>query len=305
MDNEFLLQDRLQKIRQIINKYGADKFYVSFSGGEDSTVLSALVDMALPGNTIPRVYANTGIELNMIRDFVINMAAYDNRVVIIKPSVPIKPTLEKEGYPFESKVHAHVVDLYQNFGFEKKMVDGYLGKRPEYWHTAECPQKLRYQFTEENKLKISDKCCLKMKEEPLIKWSKENGRPYAIVGIMTEEHGRRTKAQCLAFAGKRLVKFQPLIPVSKEWESWFIRTYNISICDIYKEPYNFTRTGCKGCPFALNLQVELDTLEKYFPEERKQCEIIWKPVYDEYRRLNYRLKANKQMTFTDYESQGE
>ena len=60
-DNEFLLQDRLQKIRQIINKYGEENFYISFSGGKDSTVLSALVDMAVPENKIPRVYANTGI----------------------------------------------------------------------------------------------------------------------------------------------------------------------------------------------------------------------------------------------------
>lgn len=70
MDNEFILQDRLQKIRQIITEYGEENFYVSFSGGKDSTVLSALIDMALPGNTIPRVFANTGIELNMIVDFV-------------------------------------------------------------------------------------------------------------------------------------------------------------------------------------------------------------------------------------------
>ena len=69
-DNEFLLEDRLQKIRQIINKYGEDNFYVSFSGGKDSTVLSALVDMALPNNTIPRVYANTGIEYKLILEFV-------------------------------------------------------------------------------------------------------------------------------------------------------------------------------------------------------------------------------------------
>lgn len=46
--NEFLLMDRLQKIRQIVNKYGEENFYISFSGGKDSTVLSALVDMALP-----------------------------------------------------------------------------------------------------------------------------------------------------------------------------------------------------------------------------------------------------------------
>ena len=95
-DNEFLLEDRLQKIRQIINKYGEENFYISFSGGKDSTVLSALVDMALPENKIPRVYANTGIEFNMIRDFVFDMAKADDRVVIIKPSVPIKQILERE-----------------------------------------------------------------------------------------------------------------------------------------------------------------------------------------------------------------
>lgn len=73
IDNEFLLQDRIQKIQQIITQYGEENFAMSFSGGKDSTVLSALIDMALPNNKIPRLYANTGIELNMIRDFVLEL----------------------------------------------------------------------------------------------------------------------------------------------------------------------------------------------------------------------------------------
>jgi 3'-phosphoadenosine 5'-phosphosulfate sulfotransferase (PAPS reductase)/FAD synthetase len=133
---------------------------------------------------------------------------------------------------------------------------------------------------------------MKLKEEPLLKWQKENNIPYGIVGIMRDEGGRRFGAQCLAFSGKKLKNFQPLVPVTKEWEDWFISEYNIQICDIYKPPYNFDRTGCKGCPFALHLQDELNILEKFFPSERKQCEIIWKPVYDEYRRIGYRLKDN-------------
>ena len=149
-----------------------------------------------------------------------------------------------------------------------------------------------YQFTESNKLKISDKCCVKLKEEPLINWSRNNKKGIAIIGIMQEEGGRRTQSTCLRFSGKKLKKFQPLVPITKDWEEWFIKTYNIKICDIYKEPYNFKRTGCKGCPFAINIQNELDTLQKYFPNERKQCEIIWKPVYEEYRRLGYRLRKN-------------
>ena len=99
-----------------------------------------------------------------------------------------------------------------------------------------------------------------------------------------------------------LLSFHPLAPVTKEWENWFISEYNIQICDIYYPPYNFDRTGCKGCPFNIHLQKELDVLEKYFPAERKQCEIIWKPVYDEYRRIGYRLKNNsyEQVELEDY-----
>ena len=288
-ENEFLLEDRLQKIRQIINKYGEENFYISFSGGKDSTVLSALVDMALPENKIPRVYANTGIELNMIRDFVYEMQKTDNRIIIVKPAIPIKPMLEQEGYPFKSKVHAHCVNLYQ-IGSDNKMVLGYLGKRPETWHSRTCPKILRYQFTEQNDLRISDKCCIRLKEEPLINYGKANNKKITILGTMRVEGGRRSNLQCLLFEENKLKKFQPLAPVTKEWENWFIVEYDIEICDIYKPPYNFDRTGCKGCPFALHLQHELDVLEEFFPNERKQCEEIWKPVYDEYRRIGYRLK---------------
>lgn len=119
---------------------------------------------------------------------------------------------------------------------------------------------------------------------------------------MKSEGGSRLKGKCLAFNNKKLKAFQPLIPVTKEWENWFISEYNIQICDIYYPPYNFDRTGCKGCPFNIYLQKELDVLEKYFPNEKKQCEIIWKPVYDEYRRLGYRLKNNnyEQVELEDY-----
>ena len=288
-ENEMLLNDRIMKIQSIIRKYEEDNFYISFSGGKDSTVLSALVDMALPNNKIPRIYANTGIELNMIRDFVIELSKTDNRIQIIKPSIPIKKVLEKEGYPFKSKIHSNCVNLYQTDP-ARKMWQGYIGKRPEHWHTRTCPKILMYQFTENNKLRISDRCCVKLKEEPLLNWAKHNKKDIAIIGIMQEEGGRRTQSTCLQFSGKKLKKFQPLVPITKDWEDWFIKTYNIKICDIYKPPYNFERTGCKGCPFSIHIQRELDTLEKYFPEERKQCEIIWQPVYDEYRRIGYRLK---------------
>jgi len=297
-DNEFLLFDRLEKIKSVINKYGEDNFSISFSGEKDSVTLSALVDMALPENRIPRVYADTGIELNMVRDFVYDLQKTDDRIVIIKPTTPIKPMLERDGYPFKSKEHSHYVNVYQNNGMSKTPRRYLEPEEKRLRH--KCPNILRYQFTKDFDLKISPKCCDRLKKEPIKNWQKRNGKPYSIIGLMTAEGGQRNNAHCLAFNGDKLKAFQPLVPVTKEWEDWLIETKQIRICDIYKPPYNFERTGCKGCPFAIKIQKELDTLQKYFPNERKQCEIIWAPVYAEYRRLGYRLrKDDGQITMED------
>jgi 3'-phosphoadenosine 5'-phosphosulfate sulfotransferase (PAPS reductase)/FAD synthetase len=96
-ENEFILQDRLGVIRDTINKYGEENFYLSFSGGKDSTVLHHLIDLALPNNKIPRVFANTGIEYIYIYMFVKELADKDSRFTIIRPSQNIRQTLEKYG----------------------------------------------------------------------------------------------------------------------------------------------------------------------------------------------------------------
>ena len=103
MDNELLLVDRLGVIRDTIRSFGEENFYLSFSGGKDSTVLHHLLDMALPGNNIPRVFVNTGIEYNHIVQYVRTLQKTDERIVIIKPERNIKEVLEEYGYPFKSK----------------------------------------------------------------------------------------------------------------------------------------------------------------------------------------------------------
>lgn len=120
LDNELLLFDRINVIKDTINKYGEENFYLSFSGGKDSTIVHYLLDQALPNNQIPRVYFDTGIEYQMIRDFVLKMAKNDNRFVIIKPSKPIKQMLEDVGYPFKSKQHSKLVELYKKHKQEFK-----------------------------------------------------------------------------------------------------------------------------------------------------------------------------------------
>lgn len=287
-DYELILFDRINVIKDTITKYGEENFYIAFSGGKDSTILHYLIDMALPNNKIPRVYVDTGIGFKMINDFVNKLKNNDTRIITIKSNIPIKQTLEKYGYPFKSKLHSFLLEKYQRLGLTTG-VKNYLGigEKP---HLRTCPKSLRYQFTNDFKIKISDLCCKKMKEEPMEKWGKENNKTFVITGIMAEEGGRRTKAKCLVKSGKTHF-FNPLSKISKGFEDWLIEKYNLKICDIYYPPYNAERTGCVGCPFALHLQNELNFLQKYLPIEKMRCEIIWKPIYDEYRKIGYRLKG--------------
>ena len=286
MDNELLLFDRLEVIKKTINKYGADNFYLSYSGGKDSTAIHYLLDEALPNNNITRVFFNTGIEYQYVVKYVKELASKDNRIVIYNSNVNIQQMLKNDGYPFKSKEHSKKLNDYQ-CGRIAENIKKYIRNENGFG----CPKVLKYQFTEEFKLKISDKCCYRLKKQIAKRFMKEYNKSIAILGLRQAEGGQRANHKgCLVLNGNDLIKFKPLNPMSDEWLKWYIDSRNIKLCELYYEPFNFDRVGCKGCPFVIDLQDELDKLEKFLPAERKQCEIIWNPVYEEYRRTGYRLE---------------
>lgn len=285
---DFILQDRIAKIQSINQLYDLDNnSYISFSGGKDSVVLSYLIDLALPNNNIPRVYVNTGIEYTKMTMYVKDLAKNDERIIIINNKFNIPITLKKYGYPFKSKEFSLLNLTYYNMKAKGLNVcDKYQkrirGDKDTY---QPIPKVLRYLFNE-IPFKISDKCCIKFKEKYLSDFEKI--KPIAITGIRKDEGGRRNNlSKCLTHNN---TKFHPLLVVSDEWENEFIKRNNIKLCELYYEPYNFKRTGCKGCPFNVKLQDNLNKLYKLLPNEYYQCLHLWKPVYDEYIRIGYRLK---------------
>lgn len=287
MDNKTILFDRINIIRDTINCYGADRFYVSFSGGKDSVVLSKLIDLALPNNNIPRLFFNTGIEYIKMVEFVKDLASVDDRIKIINSNVNIHNMFKKYGYPFKSKLHSQRVAVYQRNGYCTDNLLKYISGTER----IRCPEKLLYQFSDECNLKISAKCCYYLKK----KVSNTIDR-IPILAIRKDEGGARYfNGKCVTFSSdKNILSFNPLLVVSNEFEDWFIEKYNLRLCDLYYPPYNFKRTGCKGCPYSLTLQQDLDSMKQLLPLEYKICNVIWKPVYDEYRRLGYRLRKEQQ-----------
>lgn len=301
-DFEFLLFDRIEKIKQINEQYDLENnAYISFSGGKDSTILHYLIDLALPNNKIPRVFINTGIEYLDIVNFVKDLSSKDDRFVIINSKKNIKQMLENYGYPFKSKQHSHNVAIYQRnkdkeFNFSLQRYLNLVNSNTLF----KCPQKLLYQFKKDFNIKISDECCNRLKKKPIKVWELENNKNIVLTGMRKEEGGQRKSINCIITDKENnLVKFHPLLIIDDNFENNFINKYNIKLCKLYYPPFNFERTGYKGCPFSLKLQDQLDTMEKLLPNEYKQCEIIWKPVYDEYRRIGYRLKKYKQLNIFD------
>lgn len=296
IDNELMLVDRQQAIKSAFEKYGEDNFYIAFSGGKDSTILHHLVDMAVPNNKVPRVFSNTGIEYKAIVDFVKELSFEDSRFTIITSRISIKKMLEEKGYPFKSKEHSLKLGLYQKGSRAKSVINYKESARNDGGHsTFGCPKALLYQYDKEFALKVSDRCCYELKKTPFHNYEKESKRRIAITGMQKSEGGqRKNKTHCIITRGGKVVKFHPLLNVNDEWEEWFIKKFNIKLCSLYSEPFNFKRTGCKGCPYSTDLEQQLELMALYLPSERKQCEIIWKPVYEEYRRIGYRLKKNEQ-----------
>lgn len=290
-DFELTLFDRLGVVRDTIAKHGGEgNFYVSFSGGKDSTIASRLLDEALPGNRIPRVYFDTGIEYNAIRAYVLALRESDDRFAIVKPSRPIAQMLREDGYPFKSKQHSLMLATYQNSGLTKS-VKNYLRVSDGGKMQLQCPEMLKYQFTPSFSLKVSDKCCKNMKKRPALAYERESGRKVAITGIRKAEGGQRASiGGCVVFKGGALHRFHPLFVVSEEWEDWYVSTREIKLCELYYPPYNFKRTGCKGCPFNPELRRDLETMQRLLPGEYRQCWAIWGPVYEGYQRVGYRIE---------------
>ena len=288
--NEFILFDRLEKIKQIIEMYGEENFYLSFSGGKDSTVLHYLLDMAIPDNKIPRVFSNTGLEYREIYKFVKNLQDKDNRIIMLATRKNIVKTLERVGYPFKSKKHSEIVEMYQK-GSTAPSIERYLSKGGGQFG---CPKVLRYHFTPECKLKISARCCNEFKKDAFNDWIKlkENKKSILITGMRKEEGGHRVDINCIVIKKSgQVTRFHPLAVVTDAWENWFIDTYGIQLCDLYYYPYNFERTGCVGCPFKINIEKELEILKEKLPNEYRRAWLYFGPVYREYQRIGYRFKG--------------
>ena len=301
-------------IRMILQNVTPDECYISFSGGKDSTVLHYLIDEAIPHNEYRRVYCDTGIEYQKIREFVYGLQQEDDRFEIIRPNKNIREMLLEDGYPFKSKFHSQLVASYQKCEATgkplTKTVTEYVARTSTHSDRV-CPKKLLYQFQPDFTMKVSDKCCKRLKKEPFRKYEKETGRKLRVTGLRAAEGGARSFSfsaggGCV-FRDKEgdIYQFSPLAPVSNEFIDWYVKTRNIKLASLYYPPFNFERTGCVMCPYSVHVGKQLMAIKDVLPAQFKQAWSIWRPVYEEYARLNYRRLQDVPNPYKEEDSEEE
>lgn len=245
-------------IKCAVREFGLDKVYISYSGGKDSTVLSHIAKTMYPN--ILHLFANTTNEYPETIEH-IRWEKEENGTNILTV-IPIdshgeiwtfKKVVETYGYPMFSKRVSNAIRTYQHAltTRTKENAQDYISRNFK-------------KYEKYKTLPISDKCCDKLKKEPLRRKAKELGLECAILGILASESYQREKDWleygCNVFYERKDNQSRPLSFWTDEDILEYISRYNIKIPKLYEMGY--TRNGCMYCGFGVHLENEKNRYER-------------------------------------------
>ena len=156
-----------------------------------------------------------------------------------------KRVVEHYGYPMFSKRVSNAIRTYQHALSErtKQNSQNYINRNFK-------------KYDKYKELPISDKCCDKLKKEPLRRKAKELGLECAILGILASESYQREKDWleygCNVFHERKDNQSRPLSFWTDEDILEYIKLNNIRIPKLYDIGYS--RNGCMYCGFGVHLE---------------------------------------------------
>lgn len=271
MDNFFDTKLYLLDLKSRFNKINKDEYYLSYSGGKDSHFLYWFIKEYLQDDKIEIVGVNTFLEHPQIRERIIK-----NSDTVLYPSVKPFNVKDKYGIPCFTKKQDTHIQRYQN-GLRSKSLMKFINRSEKSIYNL---NKNASELTLNNKLhKVSSKCCDYFKKQPLKDYEKISSKK-AILGVRAIESTQR-KAQykkCFQSNGN----FTPIYDLSSELLDEIYREYDIEIPQIYKY---ISRTGCMGCPYGRNIELELSLIEN--ENQRNFIIDYFKESYD-VKKVNYK-----------------
>lgn len=237
-------------IRETVMEFGLDKVYISYSGGKDSTVLSHIAKTMFPH--ILHLFANTTNEYpETIQHIKWEKEKNGTNLITVLPIDAkgnlwtFKKVVDTYGYPMFSKRVSNAIRTYQHALSErtKQNSQDYIDRNFK-------------KYEKYKELPISDKCCDKLKKEPLRRKAKELGLQCSIIGILASESYQREKDWleygCNVFYERKDNQSRPLSFWNDDDIIEYIKRYDVKIPKLYDMGYS--RNGCMYCGFGVHLE---------------------------------------------------
>lgn len=223
-------------------------------------------------------------------------------VTMLKPGKSKTEVLQDFGFPVLSKRVAGKIETLQNPTERNKtvrhaIITGECGAQGHYAKNSrmKLPKKwleLFGGYENENEgvnyrtpnFKVSNKCCLYMKEKPCDQWAKEhNSKPF--LGLMASEGGQREDALvehgCNYF-GKTVIRSAPFAPFLRQDLLQLALDLNVPVPEIYGEikrkedgtlyTTKAQRTGCQMCGFGVHMEKRPHRFDKLRERNEKEWE---------------------------------
>ena len=243
-------------------KIDFNNYFLAYSGGKDSHFLYWFIKEFLHDERIEIVGVNNGFEIQEIRERIMR-----NSDIVLHPSMKRNEIKEKYGIPCYSKQQDEYIHRYQTGSRTENTMKAIMGENVFFNLNKSARENLL-----SGKLhKVSNKCCLYIKEKPMIDYAKQTGKK-AIIGVrQSESKTRKAKYEtCLQSNGN----FAPIYDFSDVLIEDIYKAYDIEIpnCYIYVQ-----RTGCAGCPYGRNCEKELALLPE---QQRRKAIDYFKESYD-------------------------
>ena len=243
------LEEKIQKTLSVLDEaletFGIDALACCDSGGgKDSAVLSHTIRHHWKKDIL-HIFSNTTCEFPETLQFIHEKAIEENvDIVMVSPEISFNQVVKTYGFPMISKNISKSIRIHNNTHSSdtKWKIEDYMSRREKKWVGAlGCP--------------FSDRCCDKLKKEPMRKFQQAFGIKCAIVGTTAAESRQRTKewiaTGCNSFNGTNPKSIPLSIWTEKDiWE--YINKYNVKVSKIYS--MNYERNGCLYCGFGVHLQ---------------------------------------------------
>lgn len=312
-----------------------ERIMVSISGGADSDIILDMVIRVAKDENIPLdkfrfVFFNTGIEYQAT---LVHLDELERKYgITIERHRAIKPVplgCKRHGQPFLSKQVSENIDRLQRHGFkwEDEDFDTLYKRYPKcraslkWWCNAHGAKSngnassfdiaynsylKEFMIANPPTFRISQKCCYGAKKDNAHRLVKEHNIDLNIIGVRKAEGGSRATSytSCFSEASNKQPydNYRPIFWFTNQDKKEYAKFYGITHSRCYTE-YGLKRTGCAGCPFGKEFEMELENARQYEPKLHKAIENIFKESYEytraylKFREEQKRKGKPEQLTF--------